>query len=429
MSETHLTDQRFTDLPIHDAVLDGLDEAGLTHCTPIQAETLPRTLAGGNIAGEAQTGTGKTAAFVIATLHHLMSHPVDEDAVGPWAIMLAPTRELALQIYNDAEQIGAYTGLKFAAVYGGTGYDSQRQQLQDGVDVIIGTPGRIIDFYKQKVFSLRNIEVVVLDEADRMFDLGFISDIRFLLRRMPKAEQRLNLLFSATLSYRVMELAWEHMGDPPRVAVESEQRTADHVRQTLYHVAKEDKTSFVVGLLQHIDPRRTLIFANTKRAAERLVGYLKGNGIDAAVISGDIPQNKREQLLERFRSGDLPVLVGTDVAARGLHIDAVSHVINFDLPHDPEDYVHRIGRTARAGESGDAISLACDEYVFSLPDIEAYLSTKIPSAPPPAEYFAELAPPKMPRKPRSGNGPRRSGGQGGRSSSSRRRSSTARSSR
>ncbi|BAU58431.1 DEAD/DEAH box helicase [Halorhodospira halochloris] len=400
MSETHLTKQLITELPIHDAVLDGLEEAGFTNCTPIQAETLPRTLNGESIAGEAQTGTGKTAAFVVATLHHLMTYPVEEDAVGPWAIMLAPTRELALQIHREAELIGAYTGLKFAAVYGGTGYESQRRQLRDGVDVIIGTPGRIIDFYKQKIFNLRSIEVVVLDEADRMFDLGFVADIRYLLRRMPSAEQRLNLLFSATLSYRVMELAWEHMGDPARIAVESEQRTADHIRQILYHVAKEDKTSFLVGMLQQIDPRRTLVFANTKRAAEQLVGYLRGNGIEAAVISGDIPQNKREKLLEKFRTGELPVLVGTDVAARGLHIDAVSHVINFDLPQDAEDYVHRIGRTARAGESGDAITLACDEYVFSLPDIESYLDFKIPSAAPPAEYFIELAPPKRPRSPR-----------------------------
>lgn len=410
MSETHLTKQLLAELPIHDAVRDGLEEAGLTYCTPIQAETLPRTLRAESIAGEAQTGTGKTAAFVVATLHHLMTYPVAEDAVGPWAIMLAPTRELALQIHREAELIGAYTGLEFAAVYGGTGYDSQRRQLRDGVDVIIGTPGRIIDFYKQKVFNLRNIEVVVLDEADRMFDLGFVADIRYLLRRMPAAEQRLNLLFSATLSYRVMELAWEHMGNPAQVVIASEQRTAEHIRQTLYHVAKEDKISFLVGMLQHIDPRRTLVFANTKRAAEQLVGYLKGNGIEAAVISGDIPQAKREKLLEKFRSGTLPVLVGTDVAARGLHIDAVSHVVNFDLPQDAEDYVHRIGRTARAGESGEAITLACDEYVFSLPDIESYLDTKIPSSTPPPEYFVDLAAPKRPRTSRRNTARRNSGG-------------------
>ncbi len=394
MSTVNSSPQRFDELPIHDAVLDGLEEAALTHCTPIQAATLPRTLGGEDVAGEAQTGTGKTAAYVVATLHHLMTYPVEEDAVGPWAIILAPTRELALQIHDDAEQIGAFTGLQCAAIYGGTSYEAQRERLRDGVDVVIGTPGRIIDLYKQKAFSLHNIEVAVLDEADRMFDLGFVSDIRYLLRRMPTPEQRLNMLFSATLSYRVMELAWEEMGDPPRVAIEGERRTADRVRQTLYHIAKEDKASFVVGMLQHIDPQRTLIFANTKRAAEELVGYLRGNGLEAALISGDIPQGKREELLGSFREGSLPILVGTDVAARGLHIDAVSHVINYDLPQDPEDYVHRIGRTARAGESGDAVSLACDEYVFSLPDIEAFLEEKIPAEPPPAAYFAELAEPK-----------------------------------
>lgn len=405
MSDTHLSDQRFDTLPIHDSVLDGLRETGLTHCTPIQAATLPKALAGHNIAGEAQTGTGKTAAFLVAALHHLMTEPVEVDAVGPWAIVLAPTRELAIQIHKDAEQIGEFTGLKFAAVYGGTGYESQRRQLEDGVDVIIGTPGRIIDFFKQKVFNLRNIEVVVLDEADRMFDLGFISDIRFLMRRMPPASARLNLLFSATLSYRVMELAWEHMDDPERIAVDSGQRTADKVEQTLYHVTKEDKTAFLVGLLRERDATRTLVFVNTKRAAERLEDDLNANGLAASVISGDIPQNKREQLIERFRSGELPVLVATDVAARGLHIDDVSQVINFDLPQDAEDYVHRIGRTARAGESGDAITLACDEYVFSLPEIEEYLGEKIPSETPPPEWFVELEAPK-----RRSQGRRRSGG-------------------
>ena len=405
MSTSQTTDQRLDELPIHDAVLDGLEEAGLTHCTPVQAATLPRTLRGEDIAGEAQTGTGKTAAFLVATLHHLMTHPVEEDAVGPWAIVLAPTRELALQIHEEAERIGAFTGLAFAAIYGGTGYEAQREQLADGVDVVIGTPGRIIDLYKQGTLELARIEVVVLDEADRMFDLGFVDDIRYLLRRMPSAEQRPNLLFSATLSFRVTELAWEEMNAPPQVTIESEQRTVENVRQVLYHVAKEDKTAFTVGLLRAIEAQRTLIFANTKRAAEDLAAHLRGNGIEAQVISGDIPQDRRESLLTRFRDGDLPVLVGTDVAARGLHIDDVSHVINFDLPQDPEDYVHRVGRTARAGASGDAITLACDEYVLALPDVEAYLGEKIPSEPPPGEYFAELAPPE-----RTSSRGRRSGG-------------------
>ncbi len=423
MSQTHLTETRFADLPIDESILDGLKAAGLTQCTPIQAATLPKTLAGKSIAGEAQTGTGKTAAFLVATLHHLMTSPVEEDAVGPWALCLAPTRELAIQIHKDAEAIGAFTGLRFAAIYGGTGYDSQRRQLEEGVDVIIGTPGRIIDFFKQRVFQLRNIEVAIIDEADRMFDLGFIADIRFLLRRMPPASARMNMLFSATLSHRVLELAWAHMADPERITVDADRRTAEKIRQTLYHVGKEDKIAFTVGMLRHIDPRRTLIFVNTKRAAERLVDHLNGNELQAAVISGDIPQKDRERLLEQFRSGDLPILVGTDVAARGLHIDAVSHVINFDLPQDPEDYVHRIGRTARAGESGDAISIACDEYVFSLPDIEEYVGAKVPTATPPVEYFVELAPPVRTQRQRvGGRRPQSGAGGGGDRGGNRRRS-------
>ncbi len=420
MKNDALTDVRFDSLGLTPSLLDGLEEAGFTYCTPIQAATLPLALKGRDVAGQAQTGTGKSAAFLLATMHYLMETPVEEDKRGPWSIMLAPTRELALQIHKDAELLGRFTGLKCVAVYGGTGYDSQRQSLQAGVDIIIGTPGRIIDFYKQGIFRLDNIEVVVLDEADRMFDLGFISDIRYLLRRMPPAHERINMLYSATLSHRVMELAYEHMNEPEVVRIEPEQVTADKVSQILYHVSKEEKIRLLIGLLQRQEMTRTIIFVNTKRAADNVTGYLLGNDFDAAVLSGDIPQNKREALLKRFQNGELPILVATDVAARGLHIPEVSHVINFDLPQEAEDYVHRIGRTARAGAAGDAISLACDEYVYSLPDIEAYIDQKIPTEVPDPELMVEPKPPKRIRraapaggrhgrgKPRSG-GPRRGG--------------------
>ena len=378
MEKNHLTTTPFSSLNLHEALLESLEDHGFEYCTPIQAETLPLALQGMDIAGQAQTGTGKTAAFLLAALHHLMVNPVAEDSLGPWAIVLAPTRELALQIHRDIEVLGCYTGLLFGVVYGGTGYDAQRRKLEAGVDVVIGTPGRIIDYYKQGVLRLKSIEVVVLDEADRMFDLGFISDIRYLLRRMPSADQRLNMLFSATLSNRVMELAYEHMNNPRTVKIEAEQVTADKVKQVLYHVAVNDKISLLMGLMQQHDPKRTLIFVNTKRVADQVMAYLLGNDIEAGVLSGDIPQSKRERLLDRFQRGDLPVLVATDVAARGLHIPEVSHVINYDLPQDPEDYVHRIGRTARIGASGDAISLACEEYVYSLPEIEAFIGQKIP---------------------------------------------------
>ena len=412
MQKDHLTPVLFSSLGLTDSLLESLEDAGFVHCTPIQAATLPLALKGQDIAGQAQTGTGKTAAFLLATLHYLMETPVATGAVGPWAIILAPTRELAVQIHRDAELIGRYTGLNFVAVYGGTGYDSQRRQLESGVDVLIGTPGRLIDYFKQGVYKLSNIEVVVLDEADRMFDLGFIADIRYLLRKMPPAGQRINMLFSATLSNRVMELAYEHMNNPQVIRIEAEHVTADKVRQSLYHVSAHDKIALLLGVLRQQDPKRTMVFVNTKRAADRVTGYLLGNAYEAEVLSGDIPQNKRLRLLESFQRGELPILVATDVAARGLHIPDVTHVINFDLPQDREDYVHRIGRTARIGASGDAISFACEEYVYSLPEIEDFIGQKIPVLPVTEELLPEYKPPKRleRRRPPLSGGERRGRG-------------------
>jgi len=412
MQKDHLTPVPFAALGLHDALLESVEDAGFSYCTPIQAATLPPALKGQDIAGQAQTGTGKTAAFLLATLHHLMQTPVAEDAVGPWAIIIAPTRELAVQIHRDAELLGGYTGLKFAAVFGGTGYDSQRRQLEGGVDVLIGTPGRLIDYLKQGIYRLSAIEVVVLDEADRMFDLGFITDIRYLLRKMPPPGQRINMLFSATLSNRVMELAYEHMNNPQVIRIETEHVTADKVRQALYHVSARDKIALLLGIMRRHDPKRTMIFVNTKRAADRVTGYLLGNGYQAEVLSGDIPQNKRLKLLESFQRGELPILVATDVAARGLHIPDVTHVINFDLPQDREDYVHRIGRTARIGASGDAISFACEEYVYSLPEIEEFIGQKIPVQAMTEDLLLDFKPPKRlePRRPLSGNSDHRGRG-------------------
>ena len=378
MKPDHLTETRFRDLALHPMLLEALDRRGFEYCSPIQAKSLPVALAGRDVAGQAQTGTGKTAAFLLAVMHQLLTTPRRGKEGNPRAIMLAPTRELAIQIMKDAEPLAEGTGLRVTVVYGGTGYESQREAVAAGVDILIGTPGRLIDYYKQKVFDIKDVEAVVLDEADRMFDLGFIKDIRYLFRRMPPGNERRNFLFSATLSHRVLELAYEHMNEPERVEIASEQVTADRVTQILYHVANDEKLPSLVGLLRTHAPSRTLVFVNTKRCAEQVEATLKGNGFDARTLSGDVPQNKREQLLEDFKQGRLPILVATDVAARGLHIPAVSHVINYDLPQDPEDYVHRIGRTARAGAKGDAISLCCETYVYSLPEIEAYIGTKIP---------------------------------------------------
>lgn len=410
MQTDYLTHIPFSSLGLSDSLLESLEDAQFVHCTPIQAATLPLALKGQDIAGQAQTGTGKTAAFLLAALHHLMETPIAEGAIGPWAIVIAPTRELVVQIHRDAELIGRYTGLNFVAVYGGTGYDSQRRQLETGVDVLIGTPGRLIDYYKQGVYTLNNIEVVVLDEADRMFDLGFITDIRYLLRKMPAPGQRINMLFSATLSNRVMELAYEHMNNPQVIRIEAEHITADKVRQGLYHVSAHDKIALLFGVLRQQAPKRTMIFVNTKRAAEQVTGYLLGNGYEAGVLSGDIPQHKRLQLLEAFQRGELPIMVATDVAARGLHIADVTHVINFDLPQEREDYVHRIGRTARIGASGDAISFACEQYVYSLPEIEDFIGQKIAVLPITEDLLVEYKPPRRLERsrPPQGGGDRRS---------------------
>ncbi|MHB8345629.1 MAG: ATP-dependent RNA helicase RhlB [Acidiferrobacterales bacterium] len=380
MSTPYPTDRRFADLTLVEPLLQGVGDAGFEYCTPIQAAALPLALAGQDVAGQAQTGTGKTAAFLLAAFNYLLTHPPSQTrrADQPRVVILAPTRELAIQIHKDAEMLGAHTGLRLVLVYGGIGYDSQRRALEQGVDVLIGTPGRMIDYFKQHVFGLEAVQVMVLDEADRMFDLGFIKDIRYLLRRMPPPDQRLGMLFSATLSYRVTELAYEHMNNPRLIKIEPDKITADNVTETIYHTANEEKIPLLVGLLRQTDPRRSLVFTNTKGAAERLRAWLSANGFNAEVLSGDVPQNKRQQLLREFQEGALPILVATDVAARGLHIPDVSHVFNFDLPQDPEDYVHRIGRTARAGATGDAISFACEEYAFSLMDIEQYIGHKIP---------------------------------------------------
>ncbi|HRQ64346.1 MAG TPA: DEAD/DEAH box helicase [Xanthomonadaceae bacterium] len=403
MSQQVLTDVFFEQFDLHPSLHAGLADTGFTRCTPIQALTLPIALAGRDVAGQAQTGTGKTAAFLVAVMQRLLTRPalVDRKDHNPRAVIMAPTRELAIQIQKDADAIGRHTGLRCALIYGGVDYDKQRDMLRAGCDIIIATPGRLIDYVKQRAVSLHAAEVAVIDEADRMFDLGFIKDIRFLLRRMAPRETRQSMLYSATLSFRVMELAYEHMNDPEKLVVETDSITADRVRQVVYFPAKEDKMALLLGLLARMDPTRTMLFINTKAAAERVARSLERAGYAVAVLSGDVPQRKRQSLLGRFHRGEIELLVATDVAARGLHIPDVSHVFNYDLPQDGEDYVHRIGRTARLGAEGDAISFACDVYAMSLPDIEAYIGMKIPVA---GIDPALMLPP--PKRERPGNAPR-----------------------
>lgn len=414
----------FSAFDLDPMLLDVLDEIGFKQCTPIQAACLPLALQGKDIAGQAQTGTGKTAAFLLSTFHHLINNKPVRDNSTLRALVIAPTRELAIQIHKDAEVFNRHCNLKTALVYGGVDYEKQRASLADGVDLLIGTPGRLIDYFKQRVFNFKDVEIVVLDEADRMFDLGFISDIRYMLRRMPKPENRINMLFSATLSFRVMELAYEHMNSPELVKINPEQVTADKVSQTLYHVANDEKIPLLLGLLKKTDPTRTIVFVNTKRSAEKVWSYLEGNEIHAAILSGDVPQKKRQRLFNEFSTGDLKVLVATDLAARGLHIPDVSHVFNYDLPQNAEDYVHRIGRTARAGASGDAVSFGCEEFIYSLMDIEELIGYPIPVESITEDLLVEPAAPVKRRhhkqqahkKKRSGGKPRQRR-QGGRKKS------------
>lgn len=428
MSKTHLTEKKFSDFALHPLVLEALEKKGFHNCTPIQALALPLTLSGRDVAGQAQTGTGKTLAFLASTFHYLLTHPAKQDRQTnqPRALIMAPTRELAVQIHSDAEALSQSTGLKLGLAYGGDGYDKQLKVLESGVDILIGTTGRLIDYTKQNYVDLGAMQVVVLDEADRMYDLGFIKDIRWLFRRMPAADQRLNMLFSATLSYRVRELAFEQMNNAEYVEVEPEQKTGHRIKEELFYPSNEEKMRLLQTLIEEEWPDRAIIFANTKHRCEDIWGHLAADGHRVGLLTGDVAQKKRLRILDDFTKGNLDILVATDVAARGLHIPAVTHVFNYDLPDDCEDYVHRIGRTGRAGASGHSISLACEEYALNLPAIETYIDHSIPVSKYNSDaLLTDLPAPKRLSRPRGGNGPRRNSAprRGGAPRSNRKRSS------
>lgn len=411
--ETVLTDLAFAQLGLDERIQRGLDEAGFSHCTPIQAKTLPIALAGRDVLGQARTGTGKTAAFLLAVFHKLLDSPSQKSGRNPRSIIIAPTRELAIQIHKDAESLGQHTGLTTLLAYGGVDYQRQKDAIAEGVDILIGTPGRLIDFLKQGIYDLKSIEVAVLDEADRMFDLGFIADIRFMFRRMPSTDQRQCLMFSATFPLKVTELAYEHMQDAETIRIEEEQMTTERVKQVVYYPANREKLPLLYSLLKERTSAHTMVFVNTRHGADTVARTLKANGMNAAMLAGNVPQAKRQKLLKRFHDGEIDVMVATDVAARGLHIPDVSHVINYDLPQDAADYVHRIGRTARLGASGDAISFACEDYAFYLPEIEAYIDLGLPVMNHDPDALPTLERPP-PRKKTSGSGKHgrsRSGGQ------------------
>jgi ATP-dependent RNA helicase RhlB len=370
----------FTSLDLPDPVLAGVRDAAFVTTTAIQEAALPLALKGKDVAGQSQTGTGKTAAFLIAAFTRCLRTPAPppSGATAPRVLIIAPTRELVVQIEADARLLGSHTGLRILSVYGGIDYNKQRDALREGCDVLVGTPGRLIDYLKQHIWSPGRVEVLVIDEADRMFDMGFIADLRFILRRLPKPEKRQSFLFSATLSFRVMELTWEFMNNPTQITITPQQKTAENAEQMLYHVGREEKFNLLLGLLRREGGSRILIFANTREEARRLEDRLGRNGWVARALTGDVDQKKRLKILADFKEGELPILVATDVASRGLHIEGVSHVVNWDLPQDAEDYVHRIGRTARAGAAGKALSLVDEAGALALEPIEKFIGQKIP---------------------------------------------------
>lgn len=402
MIQSYLTKTTFNQFPLHPLVIKALEKKGFVYCTPIQEQTLPFTTKGIDIAGQGQTGTGKTIAFLASTFNHLLNNsPLpDHKSNQPRAVIIAPTRELVVQIYNDAQPLSEETGIKLGLAYGGDGYDKQLKMLSAGVDVLIATTGRLIDYAKQDYINLGAIQVAVLDEADRMFDLGFIRDIRWIFRHMTSPQNRLTMLFSATLTHNVRELAFEYMNEPQYVEVEPEQKIGHRIKEELFFPSNEDKLALLQTLIEEEWPDRSIVFANTKVACEKIWRHLVEDGHRVGLLTGDIAQKKRLSILDKFTQGDLDILVATDVAARGLHIPNVTHVFNYDLPDDCDDYRHRIGRTGRAGAEGYSISLACERYSQNLPAIEKAIDHTIPvSQYDPQALLTNLPTPKPFKRP------------------------------
>ena len=369
--------RRFHDFDLPGEVMHGIADLGFKYCTEIQALSLEQALAGKNIAGKAQTGSGKTAAFLVAILTRYLRTPENRATQGgnPRALVIAPTRELVIQICKDADAIGKYTGLRSLAVYGGMDYDRQKQEvLSAPVDLLVATPGRLLDFTKSRVINLSNVDTLVIDEADRMLDMGFIPDVRRIMSYLPPKEKRTTMLYSATLNDTVMRLALNWMQEPYKAEVESETNATDTVRQVVYVIRADDKFTVLFNHIALHPDARTIVFCNRKSTTEDVYESLKVRGVSVEMLSGDVNQNKRLKVLDQFRDGEVAVVVATDVAGRGIDIKGLEYVINFDFPYEAEDYVHRIGRTGRAGSTGIAISFADEFESCQIPDIEAYIN-------------------------------------------------------
>lgn len=367
---------KFSDFKLNENLQRGIDEAGFSECMPVQAETLAHSLKGRDVLVQSQTGSGKTAAFLVTIFQHFLDEnsPIKKKR----AIIITPTRELAVQIEKDAKQIGRYLTFSIGSFYGGVGYGQQEQMLDNRVDIIVGTPGRLLDFSHKGKVDFNSLGFFIIDEADRMFDMGFLADIRQILDQVSSRSQRMYMLFSATLDVRTIAVAYEYMKDPAKVEITPEQVTVKTITQVLYHVAEKEKLSLILGIFKKEMPRNALIFTNTRQSAAYVAKHLDHHGYKCQYLNGDLPQAKRLGVINHFKAGKLSYLVATDVAARGLHIEDLEMVINYDLPGDCENYVHRIGRTARVGKEGKAISLVCERFVYNLEAIENFIGMKIP---------------------------------------------------
>ena len=368
---------KFTELQLHHDLLKGIDSAGYVECTPVQEQVLQAALNGADLYVQSQTGTGKTAAFLISIIQQMLAR---SEVAGKKALVMVPTRELAVQVEEEARTLISGTSLKTGSFYGGVGYNKQTAMLKERVDIIIGTPGRVIDLQESGTMDLSQVAFLVVDEADRMFDMGFYPDLRKLIKVLPKTQDRQTMLFSATLNTYVKNLAWEYTVDPVEITIEAQQITVEEIDQQLLHVSSDAKMRLLLGILQSEKPESVIVFCNTKRSCEVVAKRLQHNGIESEFIIGDLPQSKRLQVLDSFKSGSLKCLVATDVAARGIDVDDLAMVVNYDLPNESENYVHRIGRTARAGRSGKAYTFCSEQDVYNLVPIERYLGHSIPSS-------------------------------------------------
>ena len=415
---------RFHDFDLPAPLMHAIFDLGFEYCTPIQKEILPSTLSGRDATGRAQTGTGKTAAFLITLIDRFIKNPIQEKRKPgtPRSLIIAPTRELVLQISEEARQLSKYCGLNIVSVFGGMDYDKQRKLLHSApVDIIVATPGRLLDFQRHRDLYLKKIEVLIIDEADRMLDMGFIPDVRKIIYSTPAKDRRQTLLFSATLTEAIIRLATQWTRKPVTVEIEPEQVAVDTVEQIVYIVTTDKKFILLLNIIDRQDLHRVLVFCNRRDEVRKQAEMLTRYGINCAVLSGEVPQRKRIRRLNDFKNGKIRVLVATDVAGRGIHIEGMDHVINFTLPSDPEDYVHRIGRTGRAGKTGTSISFADEESAFNIPAIEEYMGRKLDCIEPEDEWLipsdeilerkkrvarrGKKAAPVSRRRPRSGRRP------------------------